>query len=88
MNHINEKKVALTLATLMGGLHLVWSILVALHWAQPLLNFIFKVHMIKAVFLVDDFNLGLALLLIIVTAIIGYVVGYIFATIWNKLHSK
>ncbi len=86
MNHINAKKAGLTLGSLIGGLHLVWSILVALNWAQPLISFILKVHMVKVAFAIDNFNPGYAILLIIVTAVIGYVVGFLFATIWNKMH--
>ena len=87
MNNINKTKAGLALGTITGGVHLVWSILIMLGFAQPLLDFIFKVHMIKATFVVDDFNAGLALTLVVVTAVIGYIVGYIFATVWNKIHN-
>jgi hypothetical protein len=36
---------------------------------------------------IEKFNVGIALLLIGVTATIGYVMGWIFAVLWNKLHS-
>lgn len=86
MGNLNKNKVGLTLGAMVGGIHLVWSILVGFGWAQALIDFIFKLHMIKPVVVVDSFNFGLALALIIVTAIIGCIVGYVFAFVWNKIH--
>ena len=86
MNNMNKSKVGLVFGVFIGGLHFVWSILVAFGWAQPLLNFVFMLHMIKSPFIVGDFNVWIALSLVAITSIIGYVVGYVFAFIWNKLH--
>ena len=86
MNHINKNKAGLTLGTITGGGHLVWSILIALGWAQPFMSFILKVHMINAPFTVESFNAGYAIVLVIVTAIMGYISGYFFAYVWNRIH--
>ncbi len=86
MHNINTHKTGLVLGSLVGVIHLVWSILVAIGLAQSLVDFIFKLHMVRPIIVVDTFSIGLAVALIIVTAIIGYIVGYIFALIWNKLH--
>ena len=83
---IHRQRAALTVAILLGGWHLVWSVLVAVGWAQPLIDFIFWIHFIRPVYVVEKFNVGTALLLIGVTAAIGYVVGWCFAVLWNKLH--
>ena len=86
MGNLNKNKVGLTFCALVGGVHLIWSILVGFGWAQALVDFIFKLHMVKPVVVVDSFNFGLALALIIITAVIGYIVGYVFAFVWNKFH--
>ncbi len=86
MHHINKRKAGLALGSITGGFHLVWSILVALGWAKPLIDFILGLHMIKVPFTIQPFNAGLALALIVVTAIIGYTVGYLFSFAWNKIH--
>ena len=86
MNNINANKVGLTFGALIGGGHLVWSVLIAIGWAQPLLNFIFTLHMIKSFIVVSSFDIMLAGTLVIITAIIGYVVGYIFSLLWNWFH--
>lgn len=88
MNHyINPTKTALTIGAFAGGLHLVWSIFIALGWAQALVDFKLWVHMISVPIVVKPFELSTAATLVIVTAIVGYVVGHIFALIWNRMHS-
>lgn len=86
MHKLNPTKVGLALGGLFGLIHLVWSVLVALNWGQPLLDFIFKLHMIHPVYTVGPFNMGIAVMLIVITAIIGYIVGHVFTLIWNKVH--
>ncbi len=83
---LNESKVALTLGILVGGLHLVWSILVALGLAQGLLDFIFSIHMLANPYQVTGFDVTKAGMLVVITFVIGYGVGYIFANVWNKVH--
>jgi hypothetical protein len=86
MNHLNPKKVGLAVGKLVGGVHLVWSVLVALGWAQTLVNFSLWAHMISVPVVVEPFDLTAAITVILVATAIGYVLGYIFAKIWNYLH--
>ena len=79
-------RTALIVALLVGGWHLLWSVLVAVGWAQPLIDFIFWIHFIRPVYVIESFNIGIALLLITVAAGIGYAIGWSFAVLWNKLH--
>lgn len=83
---MNVQKTALTLGVFLGGVHLLWSVLVLIGWAQPLLNFIFWLHMLQNPYQVTGFDITQALLLIIVTFGVGYAVGWVFATLWNKMH--
>jgi len=86
-NHnINPNKVGLAFAVFLGCFHAVWAALVALGWAQALLNFIFWLHFITPVYLIEGFVLSRALGLVLVTASIGYVFGYAFGSIWNIMH--
>jgi len=84
---IRPDRTALILAILLGSWHLVWALLVAAGWAQPLIDFIFWIHFVKPVYVIQKFNIGIALLLVGITAAIGYVIGWIFAILWNKLHT-
>jgi hypothetical protein len=82
----NPHKVGLVIGALIGAWHLLWSLLVLLGWAQPILDFIFWAHMIKPVYVVKPFDPVAAVALIVITTVIGYVFGFLGAVIWNKLH--
>jgi hypothetical protein len=79
-------KVGLILGAVIGGLHLCWSILVALDCAQPVIDFIFWMHFIKPIYMVEPFEIARAVILPIITAGTGFMIGSAFAFIWNALY--
>ncbi len=81
--NLNSHKAGLALGGLLGLFHFVWSLLIMIGFAQPFINFIFKLHMIVPPYTIAPFSLLMALGLIVVTSVIGYVFGWVFATIWN-----
>ena len=83
---LNASKAGLVLATMVGAFHLGWSILVALGWAQPVSDFVFWMHFIKPFYVVEPFEFARALMLVAMTAGIGFLMGSIFALVWNRLH--
>jgi hypothetical protein len=68
----------------LASLHFTWVVLILQGWAQPLMDFIFKLHMLNSPFQVQIFNWGLALSLIAVTFVIGAFYGFIFYLIKNS----
>ena len=86
MQHIHPSRAGLVLALIAGGLNSMWSLIVAMGWGQALINFIFWVHFIKPVHEIEPFNIGTALLLVLVATCIGFAVGNGFAMLWNKLY--
>ncbi len=86
MQMMSPNKAGLVLGALVGSWHLLWSLLVALHWAQAVIDFVLWMHFIKPVYVVEDFGVGRALILIAVTSTVGYAVGYCFGLIWNRVH--
>jgi hypothetical protein len=86
MTNINPNKAGLAVGALLGAWHLTWSLLVALGLAQPLIDFLFWIHFIKPVYVIEPFEIARAAILIAVTAGIGYVTGLVFALLWNRLH--
>jgi len=83
---INIYKAGLVLGTVLGGSHLCWSILVVIRWAQPIVDFVFWMHFIKPIYVIEPFEITRAAILIVVTAGFGFVVGSMFALVWNALH--
>lgn len=83
---INPNKAGFVLAALMGAWHLTWSLLVALGLAQPLVDFLFWIHFIKPIYIIEPFEIGRAAILVAVTSGIGYATGLVFALLWNRLH--
>jgi hypothetical protein len=88
MKSIHPVKAGIILAALFGGWHLLWAVLVAVGWAQALIDFVFWMHFIKPVYVIGPFNLGIAAILIVVTSVVGFVIGYIFSVLWNRLHAS
>lgn len=86
MKQLHAQKVALVVGVFLGGWHLAWSLLVILGLAQPLLDFVFWMHMIANPYRVTGFTLTQSLTLIIVTFIFGYILGFVFAWLWNMMH--
>ena len=85
--HVNPKKVAVVGAVMRGGWHLVWSLLVLVGWAQALVGFSMCAHMVHTAVVIGPFEAGAAATVVIIASFVGYVVGYILATVWNKVHS-
>lgn len=85
---MNIHKTALTLGATVGFWHLIWVLFVAVGFAQPLIDFISRVHFLESHSIVAPFNFMTAIALVVVTFCVGYIFGFIFATIWNKIHKQ
>jgi hypothetical protein len=86
MKAIHPIKAGVTLGVLIGAWHVCWAILVALGWAQPLIDFVLWMHFIQPVYVVGPFDVTRAAILIVVTTGVGFFIGYAFSLIWNRLH--
>ena len=84
MTRLQPHSAGSALGLLLGSWHALWAALVLAGAAQPVIDFIFRLHMITPPYKIAAFEPGLALALVLVTAIIGYVFGWIGAVIWNR----
>ncbi len=85
MQKVDKNALGLVVGGFVAVLHLGWIILVGLGWAKPLMDFVLNLHMISFDYSILAFSLSLAVGLLIFTFVAGYVFGWIFAAIWNKL---
>ena len=83
---MNVYKAGLVLGAVIGGWHLCWATLVALRFAQPVIDFVFWMHFVKPVYVIEPFEIARAAILLIVTAVLGFAIGSIFAMVWNAVH--
>ncbi|MFO1519266.1 MAG: hypothetical protein U1F57_06360 [bacterium] len=86
MGPLSKNKAGLAFGLVFGIWHAAWAALVALGGAQTLLDWIFRLHFIQPPYTVSTFQLSLALGLVVVTTALGYVLGWLFAAVWNWLH--
>lgn len=66
----------------------MWAVLVAFGWAQSVMDFVFWMHMLKPVLVIGPVSLWTAVVLIVVTAALGYIGGFALAAVWNWLHHE
>lgn len=82
---VSKNKLGIVVGGFVGLCHLGWSLLVAVGVAQALTNFVFRLHFIQPPYVIAPFRTDLAVALIVITAIVGYVMGWVLAAIWNWL---
>jgi hypothetical protein len=82
---LSSTTIGLVLGAMVGGMHLFWSLLVAAGWGQLILNFVFWMHFIKPIYLIEPFELTRAISLVVVTTGIGFVLGCAAAWLWNRI---
>ena len=83
---MNKHKTGLAVGAFVGVLHLGWSILVMLGVAQSIYNWISSLHAIEMPVQIGAMGLGGMVSLVVVSSIVGYGFGWLFATIWNKIN--
>lgn len=86
MKGLDSHKIGCLMAGLMGFFHAVWALLVACGFAQWFLDFVFWLHFITNPYRIEAFGITRMIMLVAFTSGVGYLIGYIFAHVWNLLH--
>lgn len=79
---MNKKQVGLTLGIFAAVCHLIWAIAVAIG-IQKYVDWILLIHSIKLDLVLTNVVLLNAVLLVIVGFIGGYIMGWVFAAVYN-----
>ena len=80
--------VAIYTGLITAGLHLLWSILIALGIGQVYLDWILGLHFIENPYIVKPFNFGTMVMLLLVTFVAGFVLGWVGTIFWNRMVKK
>lgn len=83
---LNPNKVGLVLGVFVALIHLVWALMVAGKMAQQWLDWVMNMHFINNPITVGQFDLGTSVMLLVMTFVIGYLGGWLYALVHNWLH--
>lgn len=86
MNQVHSHKVGLVFGGLLAIWHAIWAAMVLVGLAKPFMDWILGLHFLNFQYSINPFSFFNALLLVIVTGIIGYLVGYVCGWLWNFAH--
>lgn len=86
MNQVNSHKVGLVFGGVLAIFHAVWATIVLVGWAKPFMDWILSLHFLTFQYSINAFSLANALMLVVVTGIIGYAIGYLAGWLWNLAH--
>ena len=84
MKNVTPHSIGLVFGGVLAIFHTIWALCVWAGIAQPFLDLIFMLHMIKPPYTVQPFDLATAITLVAITGIIGYLMGCIFGFLWKK----
>ncbi len=85
MAELNKNKIGLTLGLFGALLHAVWSLFVAIAPAgvQRFFDWLMSLHSLSMPVMVMPFRLLNSVLLIVVVFVLWYILGWVFAAVWN-----
>lgn len=77
---MGKNKVGLALGCLFASIHLVWALLIAIipNALQACLDWMFEIHGLEPIWIITSMTLANAILLVVVTFIFGYILGWLF----------
>ena len=76
----------LIMGVFMVVMHALWSAMVFLGVAKMYMDWIFGLHFLSNPYKLASFSLVKAGTLLLVVFVVGYLMGWVFAFIWNRLH--
>jgi len=86
MKQLSTHGTGMTLGSFAALVHLVWLIFVGIGIAKPFVDWMMSLHMMQCTWNILPFAWGTAIMLLVMTLIIGYIFGWVFAHLWNYFH--
>jgi hypothetical protein len=86
-SHVDANRLGIVGGVVLAGWHVVWLVLHATGLGQRVTDFVFRMHGLKSDVVVEPFEPGMAALLVLTTALTGYVFMSVSGLLWNCLGS-
>jgi len=82
---LNKNQMGLIFGVFLAAVHAVWALLVAVipGLLQQFLDWVFALHFLSPIYTLTSFDFVNAILLVALTFVVGYIGGWVFATVWN-----
>lgn len=85
MRRLSPLGCGLSAGIVIGLWHFAWAALVASGYAQPLLDFVLRLHFLEFKYALAPFAVSTAAMLVALTFAVGFLFGLVFAVVWNWL---
>jgi len=85
MNHVDANRLGIVGAVMMAAWHGIWLLLQATGQGQRVMDFVFRIHGLKSDAVVQSFDPGAGLVLLLAAAATGYVMLAGAGLTWNCL---
>ena len=85
VDKLNNNQIGLIVGIFLALMHAIWALFVAVtpELLQQFIDWMFILHSLKPIWVITSCDLMNAILLIILTFVIGYALGWVFVAIWN-----
>lgn len=80
---VNPARIGIIFGLFLMLVHAGWAALVAVGWAQALMDFVFWAHFITPPYRIEPFDTGRAATLLVLVLVAGMVMGVAGGAIWN-----
>jgi len=88
MKKVHVHDVGLIVGATVSIMHIVWSLIVLFGLAEWYMDFIFSLHFLSNPFVIQSFDWGKAIMLWVITFVVGYLIGWVVGIIWNMVLKK
>ena len=85
---INSIRLAIFTGLFLAIVHAAWATMVAIGWAQPLMNFVFWAHFITPPYHVEPFSMLRAVILVGLVFVVGAILGAVGGFLWNMIANR
>ncbi len=87
---LNKNKTGIAVGLFLAIVHLLWALWIAISASslQSFLDWIFTIHMLEPVWFITQFSILNTIWLVIMTFVLGYIFGWLFALCHNWAHKK